>query len=88
MSTRLSPQAAKPALLSMLVDVPRLVTAYYTEQPDPSIAAQRVAFSTSSNWSLSSRSGTGILHTGYTSTRAKLASFGLHTDQGLIDETS
>ncbi len=31
----------------MLVNVPRLVTAYYAEQPDPSIGAQRVAFGTS-----------------------------------------
>jgi len=31
----------------MLVNVPRLVTAYYTEQPDPSVPEQRVAFGTS-----------------------------------------
>ena len=31
----------------MLVDVPRLVTAYYTDVPDPSVPAQRVAFGTS-----------------------------------------
>jgi len=31
----------------MLVNVPRLVTAYYAEHPDPSIASQRVAFGTS-----------------------------------------
>ena len=31
----------------MLVNVPRLVTAYYTETPDPSIPAQRVSFGTS-----------------------------------------
>ncbi len=31
----------------MLVDVPRLVTAYYTEKPDPSQQDQRVAFGTS-----------------------------------------
>jgi len=31
----------------MLVDVPRLVTAYYTETPDPTMPAQRVAFGTS-----------------------------------------
>ena len=44
---KVSPLAGKPAPPSMLVNVPRLVTAYYTEQPDPSIAAQRVAFGTS-----------------------------------------
>ena len=31
----------------MLVNVPRLITAYYTEQPDPAVAEQRVAFGTS-----------------------------------------
>ncbi len=31
----------------MLVNVPRLVTAYYTETPDPAVPAQRVAFGTS-----------------------------------------
>jgi len=31
----------------MLVNVPRLVTAYYTETPDPSVPEQRVAFGTS-----------------------------------------
>ena len=42
-----SPLAGKPADASILVDVARLVTAYYTGQPDPSVAAQRVAFGTS-----------------------------------------
>ena len=31
----------------MLVNVPRLITAYYTESPDPAAPAQRVAFGTS-----------------------------------------
>src|SRR5258707_2946140 len=31
----------------MLVNVPRLVTAYFAGQPDPSVPAQRVAFGTS-----------------------------------------
>src|SRR2546425_5139897 len=43
----ISSLAGKPAEPSMLIDVPRLVTAYYTRQPDPSIPAQRVAFGTS-----------------------------------------
>ena len=47
MSTRISPLAGKPAPASSLVDVPKLVTAYYTEVPDPSVPAQRVAFGTS-----------------------------------------
>jgi phosphoglucomutase len=44
---RLNPLAGKPAPLTLLVDVPRLITAYYTERPDPAIPAQRVAFGTS-----------------------------------------
>ena len=39
--------AGKPATPEMLVDVPRLVTAYYADVPDPSLPAQRVAFGTS-----------------------------------------
>ena len=42
-----SPRAGKPAEPSMLVNVPRLVTAYYTGEPDPSVPEQRVAFGTS-----------------------------------------
>jgi phosphoglucomutase len=42
-----SPSAGKPAEASMLVNIPRLVTAYYTEVPDPSVPEQRVAFGTS-----------------------------------------
>ncbi len=46
-ATRISPLAGKPAEASMLVNVPKLVTAYYTEAPDPSVPGQRVAFGTS-----------------------------------------
>jgi phosphoglucomutase len=42
-----SPLAGKPAEPEILVNVPRLVTAYYTEQPDPSVPSQRVSFGTS-----------------------------------------
>jgi phosphoglucomutase len=42
-----SPFAGKLAEPAMLVNVPKLVTAYYTEVPDPSVPAQRVAFGTS-----------------------------------------
>jgi phosphoglucomutase len=42
-----SPLAGKPAPLGILVDVPRLVSAYYTGLPDPAVPAQRVAFGTS-----------------------------------------
>ena len=44
---KISPLAGKPAPVGILVDVPRLITAYYTDTPDPSVAAQRVAFGTS-----------------------------------------
>ena len=44
---QVSPFAGKPADQAMLVNVPRLVTAYYTGQPDPSVAAERVVFGTS-----------------------------------------
>ena len=47
MATHISPLAGKPAPASLLVDVPKLVTAYYTGVPDPSVPAQRVAFGTS-----------------------------------------
>ncbi len=47
MATRISPLAGQPAPPSVLVNVPRLVTAYYAQVPDPSVAAQRVAFGTS-----------------------------------------
>jgi phosphoglucomutase len=43
----LSPLAGKPAPRDILVNVPRLITAYYKEVPDPSVASQRVAFGTS-----------------------------------------
>ena len=46
-SEKISPFAGKRATLEMLVDVPRLVTAYYTDVPDPSVPKQRVAFGTS-----------------------------------------
>ena len=47
MPTLISPLAGKPAPRSLLVDVPRLVSAYYTGVPDPSVPSQRVAFGTS-----------------------------------------
>ena len=42
-----SPLAGKPAEPSMLVNIPRLITAYYAERPDPTVREQRVAFGTS-----------------------------------------
>jgi len=44
---KISPLAGKPAAPEMLVDVAKLVTAYYTNGPDPAVPAQRVAFGTS-----------------------------------------
>lgn len=42
-----SPLAGKPVEPSMLVDVPKLITAYYAEKPDPAVPSQRVVFGTS-----------------------------------------
>ncbi|NPV03926.1 MAG: alpha-D-glucose phosphate-specific phosphoglucomutase [Syntrophaceae bacterium] len=39
--------AGKPAPRSLLANIPRLVTAYYTEHPDPRSAGERVVFGTS-----------------------------------------
>ena len=43
----LHPLAGKPAPYELLVNVPRLVSAYYTGEPDPADPTQRVAFGTS-----------------------------------------
>jgi phosphoglucomutase len=42
-----SPLAGTPADPSRLVNVPRLMTAYYARRPDPAVREQRVAFGTS-----------------------------------------
>lgn len=47
MTANINPLAGRAAPAASLVDVPRLITAYYSERPDPGIAAQRVAFGTS-----------------------------------------
>src|SRR5450755_1256605 len=47
MSTKISPLAGKPAQAAQLVDVPKLVAAYYSLTPDVAVPAQRVAFGTS-----------------------------------------
>ena len=44
---KISPLAGKPATAAMLINVPRLITAYYSNMPDAAIPAQRVAFGTS-----------------------------------------
>jgi phosphoglucomutase len=47
MSTKISPLAGKPAQAAQLVDVAKLVAAYYSLTPDIAVPAQRVAFGTS-----------------------------------------
>jgi phosphoglucomutase len=47
MSAKLSPLAGKPAPRSLLVDIPKLLAAYFDLHPDASVPAQRVAFGTS-----------------------------------------
>ena len=42
-----SPSAGRPAQPSMLVDIAKLVTAYYVERPDATVREQRVSFGTS-----------------------------------------
>jgi phosphoglucomutase len=44
---KIDPAAGKPADPAVLVNVPKLVTAYYAFRPDPSDPGQRVAFGTS-----------------------------------------
>jgi len=44
---KLNPLAGKPAPPAMLVNIPKLVTAYYTGQPDFTVPTQRVGFGTS-----------------------------------------
>jgi phosphoglucomutase len=47
MTTHISPLAGKGVPVSLLINVAKLVTAYYEIKPDPSVAAQRVVFGTS-----------------------------------------
>jgi phosphoglucomutase len=44
---QINPKAGKLADASDLVNVPKLITAYFSEHPDPSIREQRVSFGTS-----------------------------------------
>ncbi len=57
-----SPLAGRPAPRSMLVNVPRLVAAYYTERPDPAVREQRVSFGTSGHRGSSLRCGFNEAH--------------------------
>jgi phosphoglucomutase len=47
MDSHISALAGKPAPVASLVDIAKLVTAYYAQIPDPAVPAQRVAFGTS-----------------------------------------
>jgi len=47
MSTQINALAGQPAQSAQLVDVAKLVAAYYSLRPDAAVAAQRVAFGTS-----------------------------------------
>ncbi len=44
---KINAYAGKPAEPWMLVDIPRLITSYYSEVPDPFVPEQKVAFGTS-----------------------------------------
>jgi len=61
-SSRIAPGAGQPASADDLIDVPRLITAYYTERPDPALAAQRVAFGTSGHRGTSTQASFNEAH--------------------------
>ena len=44
---KISPLAGKPAEQNILINIPRLVSAYYTGKPDPTVNAEKVSFGTS-----------------------------------------
>jgi phosphoglucomutase len=62
LSPKLHPLAGHAAPPASLADIPRLITAYYTERPDPAIAAQRVAFGTSGHRGCSFESAFNEFH--------------------------
>ncbi|GAA0529980.1 phosphoglucomutase [Rhizomicrobium palustre] len=47
MADTTNPLAGKPVPPSLLTNIPRLISAYYTQTPDPAVATQKVAFGTS-----------------------------------------
>ncbi len=47
MSTRINPMAGQLSPESLLIDVDKLIAAYFSERPDPTVWAQRIAFGTS-----------------------------------------
>ena len=56
------PRAGRPAEAADLVNVPRLLAAYYTEKPDPAERGQRVAFGTSGHRGSSLRTSFNEAH--------------------------
>ncbi len=48
------PLAGKPAPQELLINIPRLVSAYYTRHPDPAQPGQQVSFGTSGHRGVSS----------------------------------
>jgi phosphoglucomutase len=61
------PRAGTPAEPRDLIDVPRVVSRYYTEHPDPDVVGERVAFGTSGHRGSSVRSAFNEDHIAATS---------------------
>jgi phosphoglucomutase len=61
-TAKVHPLAGKPVPPSLLVDVAKLVRAYSTERPDPSVPEQRVVFGTSGHRGSSLRAGFNEAH--------------------------
>jgi len=61
-TAKIHPLAGKPAPPSLLVDVAKLVKAYSTERPDPSLPEQRVVFGTSGHRGSSLKAGFNEAH--------------------------
>lgn len=59
---KISPFAGKPTTTANLIDIPKLIAAYYSEVPDPSIAEQRVSFGTSGHRGSSLKKGFNEWH--------------------------
>ncbi|HET8549961.1 MAG TPA: phosphoglucomutase (alpha-D-glucose-1,6-bisphosphate-dependent) [Bryobacteraceae bacterium] len=57
-----SPLAGKPAPESLLVDIEKLIAAYYSNRPDASVPVQRVAFGTSGHRGTSFRNSFNEAH--------------------------
>ena len=54
--------AGKPAPRELLANIPRLISAYYTNKPDPADTAQRVAFGTSGHRGSSFKNSFNEMH--------------------------